>query len=122
MKPRISKKQSNLLKDIISPNVPEISVLGSVQSGKTYIICMAFVEYARRLNEYEQEQRKNADYIPRSYLGAIIGWDTGTLKDNIVDNLENILKNVYHFENGKEYVLKYGQNDRYLESLQAHMQ
>ena len=115
MQPQATRKQVNLFKDIVSPNVPEISVLGSVQSGKTYIICLAIIEYAKNLMLYENEQRKNPEYIPRNYLGAIIGWDTGTLKDNIVDNLENILKNIYHFENGKQYTLKYGQNDRYLE-------
>lgn len=111
----ITKKQSELYRDIVSPNVPEISVLGSVQSGKTYDICLAILEYAKNLMLYEREQRKNPKYIPRKYLGAIIGWDTGTLKDNIVDNLEDILTNVYKFKNGKEYTLKYGQNDKYLE-------
>ena len=111
----LSKKQINLYKDIISPNIPNISVLGSTQSGKTYDICGALIQYASELNKYEKEQRQNKDYIPREYNGAIIGWTTDTIKSNIVDNLVNILEKEYHFRNGKEYVLKYGQQDKYLE-------
>lgn len=111
----LSKKQIKLFNDIISPNVNNISVLGSTQSGKTYDICVALIQYANRLNQYEKEQRKQEGYIPREYNGAIIGWTTDTVKSNIVDNLENILKKEYHFTNGKEYVLKFGQQDKYLE-------
>ena len=110
----LSKKQIQLFNDIISPNIPEISVLGSTQSGKTYDICQAMIQYARVLNEYEKEQRKQEEYLPREYNGAIIGWTTDTVKSNIVENLESILKNEYHFTNGKEYELKYGQQDKYL--------
>ena len=110
----LSKKQIQLFNDIISPNIPEISVLGSTQSGKTYDICQAMIQYARVLNEYEKEQRKQEGYLPREYNGAIIGWTTDTVKSNIVENLESILKNEYHFTNGKEYELKYGQQDKYL--------
>lgn len=80
----LSKKQQQLRNDIVSPNIPNISVLGSTQSGKTYDICGAIIEYADKLNQYEQEQRKNLNYIPRDYYGAIIGWTTDTLKGNIV--------------------------------------
>ena len=111
----LSKKQINLYKDIISPNIPNISVLGSTQSGKTYDICGALIQYASNLREYEKEQRQNKDYVQREYNGAIIGWTTDTIKSNIVDNLVNILEKEYHFRNGKEYVLKYGQQDKYLE-------
>jgi hypothetical protein len=95
--------------------VPNLSVLGSTQSGKTYDICFALIQYARALNEYEKEQRKNPLYVPREYNGAIIGWTTDTVKSNIVDNLSNILEKKYKFKNGKEFVLKYGQQDKYLE-------
>lgn len=111
----LSKKQIQLYNDIISPNVPNLSVLGSTQSGKTYDICFALIQYAKALNEYEKEQRKNKDYVPREYNGAIIGWTTDTVKSNIVDNLINILEKQYKFKNGKEYVLKYGNQDKYLE-------
>ena len=111
----LSKKQIQLFKDIISPNIPNLSVLGSTQSGKTYDICGALIQYAKNLNEYEKEQRKQEDYIPREYNGAIIGWTTDTIKSNIVDNLVNILEKEYKFTNGKEYTLKYGQQDKYLE-------
>ena len=111
----LSKKQIQLYQDIVSKNVPNISVLGSTQSGKTYDICLALIEYAKNLRKYEKEQRLKEDYIPREYVGAIVGWTTDTVKSNIVDNLTNILENVYHFKNGKEYTLKYGQQDKYLQ-------
>ena len=111
----LSKKQIELFKDIVSSNVKNISVLGSTQSGKTFLICLALIEYAKKLNEYEKEQRQQENYIPRNYTGAIVGWTTETIKSNIVDNLTNILDNVYGFRNGKEYILKYGQQEKYLE-------
>ena len=111
----LSKKQINLYKDIISPNVPNISVLGSTQSGKTYDICGALIQYASNLRDYEKKQRQNKDYVPREYNGAIIGWTTDTIKSNIVDNLVNILEKEYKFKNGKDFILKYGQQDKYLE-------
>ena len=111
----LSKKQASLYNDIISPNIPNISVLGSVQSGKTYDICLALIGYAKNLRRYEKKQREKEGYIEREYIGAIIGWTTDTVKSNIVDNLENILQNVYGFKNGKEYVLKYGQQDKCLQ-------
>lgn len=110
-----SKKQQKLYNDIISPNVPNISVLGSTQSGKTYDICSAIITYADLLNQYEKEQRKNPLYIPREYNGAIIGWTTDTVKSNIVDNLVGILEKEYGFKNNKQYVLKFGQQDKYLQ-------
>ena len=111
----LSKKQILLRNDIVSPYVPNISVLGSTQSGKTYDICGALIQYADNLNKYEKEQRKIEGYVPREYNGAIIGWTTDTVKSNIVDNLVNILEKEYHFTNGKEYILKYGQQDKYLQ-------
>lgn len=111
----LSKKQITLYNDIVSPDVPNLSVLGSTQSGKTYDICSALIGYAQNLNEYEKEQRKNKDYVAREYNGAIIGWTTDTIKGNIVDNLVNILEKEYHFKNGKEFTLKYGNSDKYLE-------
>ena len=111
----LSKKQILLRNDIVSPYIPNISVLGSTQSGKTYDICGALIQYADNLNKYEKEQRKQDGYVPREYNGAIIGWTTDTVKSNIVDNLVNILEKEYHFTNGKEYILKYGQQDKYLQ-------
>ncbi len=111
----LSKKQIALYNDIISPNVPNISVLGSTQSGKTYDICLALISYAQELYKYEQEQRLKEDYVPREYNGAIIGWTTDTIKSNIVDNLINILEKELKLTNGKDFTLKYGQQDKYLE-------
>lgn len=107
----LSKKQIALYNDIISPNIPNISVLGSTQSGKTYDICLSLIKYAENLYNYEKEQRKNKDYLPREYNGAIIGWTTDTVKSNIVDNLLKILEEIKY----KHYTLKYGQQDKYLE-------
>lgn len=109
-----SKKQQKLRNDIISENVPNISVLGSTQSGKTYDICGAIIEYADLLNQYEKKQRENPLYIPREYEAIIIGWTTDTVKKNIVSNFESILTKEYHFKNGKEYELKFGNSDKYL--------
>ena len=111
----LSKKQLKLYNDIISENIPKISVLGSTQSGKTHDIVGALIEYSRRLNEYEEKQRKDSKYIPRDYYGAIVGWTTGTIKSNIVEPLEKVLNNEYHFKNGKDYILKFGQNEQYFE-------
>ena len=108
---KLSKKQIALYNDIISSNIPNISVLGSTQSGKTYDICLSLIKYAENLYNYEKEQRKNKDYLPREYNGAIIGWTTDTVKSNIVDNLVKILEEIKY----KHYTLKYGQQDKYLE-------
>lgn len=110
----LSKKQIQLYNDIVSEEVHDISVLGSTQSGKTFLICLAIIEYARRLRNYEIEQRKLGS-IPREYIGAIVGWTTDTVKSNIVDNITNILTNTYHFKEGKDYTLKFGQQDKYIE-------
>ena len=111
----LSQKQINLFNDITSPNIPKISVLGSTQSGKTHCIDFSIIEYSKKLYEYEQEQRKDENYIPRDYYGAIIGWTTDTIKSNIVDPLQKVLDNEYHFKNGKDYILKFGQNEKYFE-------
>ena len=110
----LSKKQIQLYNDIISEDVHDISVLGSTQSGKTFDICLAIPEYARRLRNYEMKQRELGS-IPREYIGAIVGWTTDTVKSNIVDNLSNILENEYHFKEGRDYILKFGQQDKYIE-------
>ena len=53
---RLSKKQENLLNDIISPNKTEIYVLGSTQSGKTFDICLATLMYAQALYNYNPNE------------------------------------------------------------------
>lgn len=110
----LSKKQLQLNRDIVSPNIPRISVLGSTQSGKTFDICFSLVEYAKNLRLYEEEQRKIPGYIPRDYEGIIIGWTTDTVKRNIVNNIEKVLKYVYGYKENKDYVLKFGQQEKYL--------
>lgn len=78
----LSKKQENLLKDIISPNIPEIYVLGSTQSGKTFDICLAIILYAEALYGYSPDEE---------YNGSITAWSLETLKGNILDPLKKIL-------------------------------
>ena len=60
----LSKKQQQLLNDIVSTNKKEIYVLGSTQSGKTFDICLAVIMYAQALFEYDSSKK---------YFGAIIG-------------------------------------------------
>ena len=60
------------------------------------------------------EMRKNKDYIARDYEGVIIGWTTDTVKKNIVSNIERLLNVEYGFKPGKEYELKFGQQEKYL--------
>ena len=66
---KLSKKQQNLLNDIISPNKTEIYVLGSTQSGKTFDICLAVIMYAQVLYNYNPNE---------SYFGSITGWSLET--------------------------------------------
>ena len=96
----ISPKQNNLRIDISSPNKPEIYVLGSTQSGKTFIIAEAITEYASNLHEYDPIKQ---------YFGAIVGWTIETLKGNIVEVLEQHLK-----EEKMPYKLNWSSDDKSL--------
>lgn len=79
-------------------------MLGSVQSGKTFIITLAgLIEYAQKLNEYDGET---------NYYGAVVGWDLDTLKGNIINVLEMQL-DLLHLQKDKDYELKFGGNDKY---------
>lgn len=107
----LSKKQSRLFKDVVSPNVPEIYVLGSVQSGKTFDICLALIEYAQKVYEYDPNE---------FYYGAIIGWSIDTLKGNIVDVLSQDLSKLGLINRAKnkgigDYLLKFGSDEKILE-------
>ena len=101
---QISKKQNLLRNDIVSPSVPEIYVLGSTQSGKTFIIAEAIIEYAEALYKYDPNKQ---------YYGAIVGWTIETLKGNIVEVLEMHLNNM-GLINGKNYNLKWNNDDKSL--------
>ena len=109
----LSKKQLQLYNDIVSTDKPRISVLGSTQSGKTHDICLAVIEYARRLNNYEKEMRKDPNYIRRKYYAGIVGWTTDTISGNIIENLKDILDNEYHFKKDKDYILKDGNGAKF---------
>lgn len=78
----LSKKQSQLLNDIISPNLNEIYVLGSTQSGKTFDICLGCILYAQALYRYNPKE---------TYFGSITGWSLETLKGNILEPLKKFL-------------------------------
>lgn len=101
---KLSKKQNQLRNDITSENVPEIYVLGSTQSGKTFIIAEAIIEYAEKLYQYDPDKQ---------YYGAIVGWTIETLKGNIVEVLEMHLKN-FGLISGKHYDLKWNNDDKSL--------
>lgn len=107
----ISEKQRLLFNDVSSPNVPEIYVEGSVQSGKTFIICLSVIAYARNLYKYSPNE---------NYYGAIIGWSVDTLKGNIVDVIEQDLnklglKNRAKNKGQGDYDLKFGSSEKILE-------
>lgn len=105
----LSTKQQKLLNDILSENLPEIYVLGSTQSGKTFDICLACILYAQKLYEYDPTEE---------YYGAIIGWSVTTVKGNIVEVIERFLKKMglKKKKNGiGDYDLHWGgDDDRYL--------
>lgn len=107
---KLSKKQQQVLNDIISPNVPEIYILGSTQSGKTFVICLAVILYAQALYKYNPDEK---------FFGAIVGWSITTIKGNIADVIENFLKNMglKKKKNGKgDYEIHWGgDDDKYFE-------
>ena len=99
-----SKKQIQLWSDIVAKDIPEIYVLGSTQSGKTFIIAKAILEYAKKLYEYDPNKQ---------YYGAIVGWTIETLKGNIVEVLEQHLQKMGN-ENKKDYTLTWNTDDKSL--------
>lgn len=100
-----SYKQAMLWNDIISPNKPEIYVLGSTQSGKTFVITKAIMEYAEKLWKYDPNKQ---------YYGAIVGWTIETLKGNIVEVLEQSLKKFPRNKNKKSFNLVWNNDDKSL--------
>lgn len=102
---KLSTKQLKLINDIEAQDVPDISVLGSVQSGKTFSIALGVILYASALHKYDNS---------RQYNGAIIGWDLDTLKGNILEPLQAWL-NEFGYVKDKDYVLKFGGNDKYFQ-------
>ena len=100
-----SYKQAMLWNDIISPNKPEIYVLGSTQSGKTFVITKAIMEYAEKLWQYDPYKQ---------YYGAIVGWTIETLKGNIMEVLEQSLKKFPRNKNKKSFNLVWNNDDKSL--------
>ena len=105
MEIKLSKKQQNLLNDIISPNKTEIYVLGSTQSGKTFDICLAVIMYAQALYNYNPKEK---------YFASITGWSLETLKGNILEPIKKFLDDM-ELVKGKDYILKWQTDDKYLE-------
>lgn len=101
----LSKKQSQLLNDIISPNINEIYVLGSTQSGKTFDICLGCILYAQALYRYNPNE---------TYFGSITGWSLETLKGNILEPLKKFLDDM-KLEKGRDYILRWQTDEKYLE-------
>ena len=112
MKLNLSKKQNDLIKDILDTKIKEIYVLGSTQSGKTYDISLGVILYAQELHKYDPDEE---------YTGAIIGWATDTIKGNIVDVIVKFLDKLGFKKKDKkgigDYTLKWGANseDNYLQ-------
>ena len=101
---KISKKQNQLLNSIVNEYTPEIYVLGSTQSGKTFIIALAIIKYAEALHNYNPEEQ---------FFGAIVGWTIETLKGNIVEVFEQHFK-AMGWVNKKHYELKWNNDDKSL--------
>lgn len=95
---KLSKKQSNLIKDIEGTEVHDLEVLGSRQSGKTYSICIGIWNYIVNIQR---------DYPNQEFNGVIVGWTIETLRGNIVDNFLNLFKAKGKVE-GKDYEIKWG--------------
>lgn len=95
---KLSKKQSNLIKDIEGTEVHDLEVLGSRQSGKTYSICIGIWNYIVNIQK---------DYPNQDFNGVIVGWTIETLRGNIVDNFLNLFKAKGKVE-GKDYEIKWG--------------
>lgn len=100
----ISQKQQELRQDIIEPNKQEIFVLGSAQSGKTFIISEATIEYAQELYKYDPKKQ---------YYGAIVGWTIETLNGNIVELFKHHLES-FGLKNKKDFHLSWTTDDRSL--------
>lgn len=101
----LSKKQNKLRELIVSPNIPEIDVLGSTQSGKTFSCNLAVPEYAEALYKYTPKEK---------FYGAIIGWTTDALKRNVADNMVEMLDK-QGFKKDKGYLFKWSQQEKFLE-------
>ena len=101
---KISKKQNQLRNSIVEQYIPEIYVLGSTQSGKTFIIAWGIIEYAEALHEYNPNEQ---------FFGAIVGWTIETLKGNIVEVFEQHFKTL-GWVNKKHYDLKWNNDDKSL--------
>lgn len=101
----LSKKQNALRELIVKPNLPEIDVLGSTQSGKTFSCNLAVPEYAEALYKYAPNEK---------FYGAIIGWTTDALKRNVADNMVEMLDK-QGFKKDKDYLFKWSQQEKYLE-------
>lgn len=99
----MSKKQDQLIKKITEKNQPKISAIGSVQSGKTFAICLGTILYAQELYKYDKDTK---------YFGAIVGWDLETLKGNIIEAFERILDEA-GLKADKDYEIKFG-FDKYI--------
>lgn len=101
---KLSQKQVNLIKKIRAKNTPKISILGSVQSGKTFSIALGTILYSEDLsNEYPNE----------TFDGAIIGWSVSTMKKNILEVILNFFKmQGTPLKENKDW--KWGQNEKWL--------
>ena len=100
----LSRKQNSLREDIKGEFKYEIYVEGSVQSGKTFIIAEAIIEYAEALFRYDPKKK---------YYGIIVGWTIETLNENIVEVLQQHLQ-MFGFKDKRDYVLTWKNDEKSL--------
>lgn len=102
---QLSKKQKKLVEDVTSKDIPEIYVVGSTQSGKTYSISLATILYAQSLHKFNPKE---------TFYGAIIGWSINSIKGNILDVMERFLNGMGLYRKYKgigDYIVKWGSSD-----------
>lgn len=80
---KLSKKQNQVVNDIVDTKVKELYILGSTQSGKTFSISFGTILYAQALSEACPDEE---------FDGAIIGWSVATMKKNILDVMLDFYK------------------------------
>lgn len=84
--------------------MPEIYVQGSVQSGKTFIIIEALLEYAQELYKYDSEKQ---------FYGVVVGWTIETLNENIVEVFKFHLNN-FGLVKDRDYILTWKNDEKSL--------
>lgn len=102
---KLSKKQNNLINDILDTTIQDISILGSTQSGKTFSISLGTILYAQELSKA---------YPNEEFDGAIVGWSVATMKKNILDVMINFLEKEWQLKRGQDYDYKWNMQEKWI--------